>query len=117
MKTALIEYVQKGDLPTHFSLSDFLTKLLLRDYGYLSRLFSEVEGVTLEQYFILQKIEKAKELLLYGEMNAGEISYFLGYSSAAHLSTQFKKVTGLSPTAFKKLGGERKFLDRITDPD
>ena len=115
IKTSLIELIQNGELPEHFSLSDFLTRLLLRDYSYISRLFSEVEGITLEQYFILQKIEKAKELLVYGEMNASEISLHLGYSSAAHLSTQFKKVTGLTPTAFKKLGGQRKFLDKIKD--
>jgi len=113
IKTLLIQKVQTGDIKEHFSISDFMSKSLHKDYSYVSRLFSEVEGITLEQYFILQKIEKAKELLIYGEMNTSEISYQLGYSSVAHLSAQFKKVTGLTPSEFKKIGGHRKFLDEV----
>lgn len=113
IKTLLIRQIQTGELPEHFSVSDFLSKALNKEYSYISRLFSEVEGITLEQYFILQKTEKVKELLIYGEMNASEISYQLGYSSVAHLSAQFKKVTGFTPTEFKKLGGTRKSLDNV----
>lgn len=113
IKTLLIQKVQTGVIKEHFGISDFLSKALHKDYSYISRLFSEVEGITLEQYFILQKIEKVKELLIYGEMNTSEISYHLGYSSVAHLSSQFKKVTGLTPSEFKKIGGHRKFLDEV----
>lgn len=113
IKTLLIQQVQTGEIKEHFSIIGFLSKSLNKDYSYLSRLFSEVEGITLEQYFILQKIEKVKELLIYGEKNTSEISYLLGYSSVAHLSAQFKKVTGLTPSEFKKIGGHRKFLDEI----
>lgn len=113
IKTLLIQQVQTGEIKEHFSIIEFLSKSLNKDYSYLSRLFSEVEGITLEQYFILQKIEKVKELLIYGEKNTSEISYLLGYSSVAHLSAQFKKVTGLTPSEFKKIGGNRKFLDEV----
>jgi len=113
IKTLLIKKVQSGDIGEHFSISGFLAKELNKDYSSISRLFSEVEGITIEQFFILQKIEKAKELLIYGEMNLNEISYQLGYSSAAHLSAQFKKVTGLSPREFKNIGGNRRSLDQI----
>ena len=85
-----------------------------KEYSYISRLFSEVEGITAEQYFLLQKIEKVKEWLVYAEQNLSEISYHLGYSSVAHLSAQFKKITGLTPSHFKKSGGiHRKSLDTI----
>lgn len=113
IKNLLINKVQSGDIGEHFSISSFLTKELNKDYSSISRLFSEVEGVTVEQFFILQKVEKVKELLIYGEMNLNEISYQLGYSSAAHLSAQFKKVTGFSPREFKNIGGRRKPLDKI----
>lgn len=113
IKNLLINKVQSGEIGEHFSISGFLTKELNKDYSSISRLFSEVEGVTIEQFFILQKVEKVKELLIYGEMNLNEISYQLGYSSAAHLSAQFKKVTGLSPREFKNIGGRRKPLDKI----
>ncbi|MBN8836148.1 MAG: helix-turn-helix transcriptional regulator [Sphingobacteriia bacterium] len=113
IKTLLIQKVQNDDSKEHYSISDFLSNALHKDYSYISRLFSEVEGITLEQYFILQKIEKVKELLIYGEMNTSEISYQLGYSSVAHLSSQFKKITGLTPSEFKKIGGKRKFLDEV----
>lgn len=113
-KTTLIEKVQKGDIEEHFSLSDYLPKKLNKEYTQLSRLFSEVEGITLEQFFILQKIEKVKEWLVYDELTLSEISYRLGYSSVAHLSAQFKKITGLTPSEFKKLGVKhRKSIDNI----
>ena len=87
---------------------DFLSEKLSHDYTYLSNLFSEVKGITLQQFIIIHKIEKAKELLLYDEMNLTQISYKLHYSSVAHLSNQFKKVTGLSPSQFKNLKDRKR---------
>ncbi len=113
IKTLLIQKVQTGDIQEHFSITDFLTQKIHKDYSQLSKLFSEVEGITIEQFFILQKIEKVKEWLIYNEINLSEIAWKLGYSSVAHLSAQFKKVTGLTPSAFKKIGGNRKSLDLI----
>ena len=114
IKTLLIKKAQSGEVEEHFSISAFLNKAIHKDYSYISRLFSEVEGMTIEQFFILQKTEKVKELLVYGEQNLSEISYQLGYSSVAHLSAQFKKITGFTPSQFKKLGGtHRKSLDNI----
>ncbi len=114
IKSLLIKKVQSGQVEEHFSITAFLGNALHKDYSYISRLFSEVEGTTVEQYFILQKIEKVKELLVYGEENLSEISYRLGYSSVAHLSAQFKKITGFTPSQFKKLGGaQRKPLDAL----
>lgn len=114
IKSLLIKKVQSGEVEEHFSISVFLTQALNKDYSYISRLFSEVEGITVEQYFILQKIEKVKEWLIYGEQNLSEISYSLGYSSVAYLSAQFKKVTGLTPSHFKKTGNShRHALDRV----
>lgn len=113
-KTILIEKVQTGEIEEHFNFSDYLPKKLNKEYTQLSRLFSEVEGITLEQFFILRKIEKVKEWLVYDELTLSEISYRLGYSSVAHLSAQFKKVTGLTPSNFKKLGVKhRKSIDNI----
>ncbi len=114
IKNLLIEKVQSGDLEEHFSISAALSKALNKEYSYISRLFSEVEGITIEQFFILQKIEKVKEWLVYAELNLSEISWRLGYSSVAHLSAQFKKVTGLTPSHFKKPGhGHRHPLDGV----
>ncbi len=114
IKSLLIKKVQSGQVEEHFSITAFLSNALHKDYSYISRLFSEVEGTTVEQYFILQKIEKVKELLVYGEENLSEISYRLGYSSVAHLSAQFKKITGFTPSQFKKLGStQRKPLDAL----
>ncbi len=114
IKGLLIEKVQSGDIEEHFSIIQFLSSALHKDYSYISRLFSEVEGVTLEHFFLLQKIEKVKEWLVYGEMNLSEISYKLGYSSVAHLSSQFMKITGLTPSHFKKIGSShRKPLDKV----
>ena len=114
IKNLLIKKVQSGEVEEHFSITNYLSKALSKDYSYISRLFSEVEGITIEQFFILQKIEKVKELLVYGEYNLSEISYQLGYSSVAHLSGQFKKVTGLTPSHFKKMGGSHRHpLDNL----
>ena len=113
IKNLLIQKVQSGEVKEHFSITDFLTKSIHKDYSHLSRLFSEVEGITIEQFFILQKIEKVKEWLIYAESNLSEIAWKLGYSSVAHLSAQFKKVTGLTPSSFKKIGGNRKSLDQV----
>ena len=114
IKTLLIEKVQKGDIEEHFSIQKFLSKKILKDYSSLSKLFSEVEGVTIEQFFILQKIEKTKEWLTYNELSLSEIALNLGYSSTQHLSNQFKKLTGMTPTAFKSLGiSLRKTIDKI----
>ncbi len=113
-KNLLIKKVQSGEIEEHFSITNFLSRALNKDYSYISRLFSEVEGITIEQFFILQKIEKVKELIIYNEMNLSEISYQLGYSSVAHLSGQFKKVTGLTPSHFKKMGSNlRHPLDNV----
>lgn len=113
IKSLLIQKVQQGDLEEHFSITDFITQSIHKEYSQLSRLFSEVEGLTVEQFFILQKIEKVKEWLIYNESNLSEIAWKLGYSSVAHLSAQFKKITGLTPSAFKKIGGTRKSLDEV----
>jgi YesN/AraC family two-component response regulator len=96
------------------NLSVYLSQNLHHEYTYLSSVFSAVEGRTIENYFIEQRIEKVKELLVYNEMSLSEIHYELEYSSVAHLSNQFKKVTGLTPSHFKKVGSaKRKMLDRI----
>lgn len=114
IKTFLIQKVQNGEIEEHFNLSDFLSQKLNKAYPQLSRLFSQVEGITLEQFFILQKIEKVKEWLVYDERTLSEISYQLGYSSVAHLSSQFKKVTGFTPSQFKKMGtSHRKPIDKV----
>jgi AraC family transcriptional regulator len=113
IKNLLIQKVQRGGIEEHFIISDFLSKSLKKDYTTITRLFSEVESMTIEQFFILQKIEKVKEWLAYNEYTLSEIAWKLGYSSVGHLSAQFKKVTGLTPSDFKKLGGKRKPLDRV----
>ena len=114
IKAVLIQKVQSGDIEEHFSLSEALSKALHKGYTQISRLFSEVEGITVEQYFILQKVEKVKEWLVYDELTLSEISWKLGYSSVAHLSAQFKKITGFTPSQFKQLGtSHRKGLDGV----
>ena len=89
VKNLIIQKVQQGDIEEHFSMSQFLSASLNKDYAYITRLFSEVEGVTIEHFFILQKIEKVKEWLIYDEWTLSEIAWKLGYSSVAHLSAQF----------------------------
>lgn len=114
VKSFLITLVQGGEIEEHFSLAEFISKKLHKEYSQVSRLFSEVESITLEQFYILQKIEKVKEWLVYDEFNLSEIAWKLGYSSVAHLSAQFKKVTGLTPSEFKKIGNtRRKPLDMV----
>lgn len=114
IKNLLIEKIQTGELEEHFILSEFLSKKLNKEYSHMSRLFSEVEGITIEQFFILQKIEKVKEWIVYDEMTLSEIASKLGYSSVSHLSGQFKKITGLTPSEFKKTGiSHRKSLDGV----
>ena len=114
VKSSLIEMVQSGEIEEHFSISDFISGRLNKEYSQISRLFSEVEGTTIEQFYILQKIEKVKEWLVYDEFSLSEISWKLGYSSVAHLSAQFKKITGLTPSEFRKIGNSRrKPLDMV----
>jgi AraC-like DNA-binding protein len=114
IKRLLIERAGSELDEVNDNLSDYLINHLHLDYPYLSGLFSSVEGITIEKFYIAQKIEKAKELLVYGELSLSEIAYKLGYSSVQHLSNQFKKVTGLTPSHFKQIGAEkRKPLDGI----
>jgi transcriptional regulator, AraC family len=96
------------------NLSDYISEKLHHDYNYISNLFSEIEGTTIEKYFIAQKIERVKELLVYDELTLNEIAFKLNYSSVAHLSSQFKKVTGLTPSHFKQIKtNKRKPLDEV----
>ena len=114
IKNIIIQQVHYTPDESHHNFSEILSNSLLKDYSYLSRLFSEVEGITIEKYAINQKIEKVKELIIYDELSLSEIAYKLGYSSVAHLSNQFKKVTGLTVTYFKKIGqNKRKPLDEV----
>lgn len=114
VKTLLIEQVQSGELPEGFGLARFVGSALHRDYSAVSKLFTEVEGITMEQFFILQKIEKVKEWLAYNELTLSEIAFRLGYSSAAYLSGQFKKVTGMTPSEFKNNHAGRRYgLDEV----
>lgn len=108
IKNLIIDIVQNRNNQIKTNLSDYLTEHLLQDYGSLSKLFSEVEGITIEKYFINQKIEKVKELLMYDEMTLNEIAILLNYSSVAHLSNQFKKVTGFSSSYFKQLKEKKR---------
>ncbi len=114
IKTAIISLVHHSSENINSNLSEFLVSQIHQDYHYLSNLFSEVEGTTIEKYYIAQRIEKAKELLVYGELTLSQIADQLGYSSVAYLSNQFKKVTGLTPSFFKDLQGEkRKSIDKL----
>jgi AraC-like DNA-binding protein len=115
IKNEIIRLVHHSDLDDmKVNLSAHLADKLHKDYNYLSHLFSSVESTTIEQYFILQKIEKVKELLVYDELSLSEISFKLGYSSVAHLSNQFKKVTGFTPGNFKKQKGHhRHHIDKL----
>jgi AraC-like DNA-binding protein len=90
------------------NLSDFLSEKLNYDYTYLANLFSEVKGITIEKFYLTHKIEKVKELIVYDELNLTEIAYKMNYSSVAHLSNQFKKITGLTPSYFKNLKNKRR---------
>jgi YesN/AraC family two-component response regulator len=103
IKTEIIRLVHHSDEIQNTNLSTILSNKLHYEYNYLSNLFSEIEGTTIEKYFISQRIEKAKELLAYDELSLSEIAHQLGYSSTAYLSSQFKKITGLTPTFYKSL--------------
>ena len=114
IKQALIDYLNLGMDSQNIKLSSFITKKIPYDYSYLSDLFSSIEGKTIEQYFILQRIEKVKELIVYDQLSLTEISYQTGFSSVHHLSSQFKKITGLTPSHFKKIGAARRqSLDKL----
>jgi len=114
IKNIIIDLVHHQDNDIKTNLSDVLSSKLHHDYNYLSNLFSEVEGTTIEKYFIAQKIEKVKELLVYDELSLSEIAFRLNYSSVAYLSNQFKKVTGLTPSHFKQIKvDKRKPLDSL----
>lgn len=104
----IIELVHNSEETIKINFSDYLAEKLKHDYTYLSNIFSEVKGITIQQFMIAHKIERVKELLLYEELNLTQISYKLNYSSVAHLSNQFKKVTGLSPSHFLKLKEKRR---------
>lgn len=108
IKNVIIEMVHYLDKLPNENYSTYISSKLGYDYTYLANIFSEVKGITIQQFIIVHKIEKAKELLLYDELSLTEISYKLHYSSVAHLSNQFKKVTGLSPTFYKQLKEKRK---------
>jgi AraC-like DNA-binding protein len=108
IKNVIIEMVHYSDEIPKVNYSDYIAEKLHHDYTYLSNIFSEVKGMTIQQFIINHKIERAKELLLYDEYNLTEISYMLNYSSVAHLSNQFKKVTGLTPSHFKQLKEKRR---------
>jgi AraC-like DNA-binding protein len=108
IKNVIIEMVHYADeLPTT-KFSSFLSEKLSHDYTYLANLFSEVQGTTIEHFIITHKIEKVKELLVYDELNLTEIAYKMGYSSVGHLSNQFKKITGLTPSHFKQMKNKRR---------
>lgn len=107
IKNVIIEMIHYADELPKETYSEYISSKLGYDYTYLSNIFSEVKGTTIQQYIIVHKIERVKELLLYDELNLTEISYLLNYSSVAHLSNQFKKITGLSPSFFKKLKQKR----------
>lgn len=114
VKNLIIELVHYNNNNLKINLSDYISDKLHHDYNYISNLFSEVEGTTIEKYFIAQKIEKVKELLVYDELTLNEIAFNLNYSSVAHLSAQFKKVTGLTPSHFRQIRtNKRKPLDEV----
>jgi len=108
IKGVIIDLVHYTDDQIKVNLSDYLTGNLNYDYTYLANLFSEVKGITIEKFYLKHKIEKVKELIVYDELNLSEIAFKLNYSSVAHLSSQFKKITGLTPSHFKSLKNKRR---------
>jgi AraC-like DNA-binding protein len=108
IKDVIVEMIHYSDELPEVNYSDYISEKLQQDYTYLSNTFSEVKGITIQQFIIIHKIERVKELILYDELNLTEISYKLHYSSVAHLSNQFKKITGLSPSFYKKLKQKRQ---------
>jgi len=108
IKNVIIQMVHHSDEIIKVNFSNYLSEKLSHDYTYMANLFSEVQGTTIEQFIISHKIERIKELIIYGELNVTEIAWKMNYSSVAHLSNQFKKVTGLSPSHFKQLKDKRR---------
>lgn len=108
IKSVIIEMIHNLNDSIKINHSDYISEKLNMDYTYLSNIFSEVKGTTIQQYIIINKIEKVKELIMYDELNLTEIAYKLNYSSVAHLSNQFKKITGFSPSYFKQLKEKRR---------
>ncbi|MCC9166621.1 helix-turn-helix domain-containing protein [Pontibacter harenae] len=117
VKVAIIELVHRqGESDLHINTSDYIAEKVGLDYNYLSSLFSSFEGITIERFLILQRIERVKELLVYNELSLKEIAYELGYSSVAHLSNQFKKITGFTPSHFKEIKEDkRKTIDKVQE--
>lgn len=110
IKNIIIELVHYSEEPLVVNLSVYLSQKTNHDYTYLANLFSDVQGVTIEKFFIAHKIERVKELLVYNELTLTEIAFKMHYSSVAHLSTQFKKITGLTPSHFKQLKDKRRSM-------
>ena len=108
VKNAIIEMIHHTDEVIKINFSDYISKKLDHDYTYLANLFSEVQGTTIEQFIISHKVERIKELIIYDELNITEIAWKMNYSSVAHLSNQFKKVTGLSPSHFRQMRDKRR---------
>jgi AraC-like DNA-binding protein len=113
IKIVITEMIHYNDELPKVNYSQYISETMGYDYTYLATIFSEVKGITIEHYIIAHKIEKVKELLLYDELNLTQISYLMNYSSVSHLSKQFKKVTGLTPTFFKQLKEKRNTLDNL----
>ncbi len=117
IKNTIVEMVHHTDEQLKTNFSTFLSRKLNHDYTYMANLFSEVQGITIEQFIIAHKVERIKELIMYDELNITEIAWKLNYSSVAHLSNQFKKVTGLSPSHFKQLKDKRRSpIEEIGNP-
>ena len=120
IKAAIIQHVHHTDgsrsATGRVELAKLVQDTVHLEISSVSKLFSEVEGITLEQYFLLQRLERVKELIRYDELSFSEIAFATGFSSAAHLSAQFKKLTGMTPTAFRTMHGNRSALDRVGDP-
>jgi AraC-like DNA-binding protein len=110
IKTVITELIHYSEEPLAINFSEYLSQKLSYDYTYLANLFSEVQGTTIEKFIITHKIERVKELLVYNELNLTEIAYLMHYSSVAHLSAQFKKVTGLTPSHFKQLKNKKRSM-------
>lgn len=114
VKTLVVELVHHSEENLNVNFSDYLTQHIPLEYNYLSNLFSEIEGTTIEKFYIAQKIERVKELLVYDELSLSEIAHRMGYSSVAYLSAQFKKVVGLTPSHFKNVKAlKRRALDQL----
>lgn len=118
IKNVIVQMVHHTDEMIKINFSNFLSEKLNYDYTYMANLFSEVQGTTIEQYIISNKVERIKELIIYGELNITEIAWKMNYSSVAHLSNQFKKVTGLSPSHFKQLKDKRRSpIEELGNPN